>query len=57
MIGHTEGQTVGWKLRAVEEAVSKQIAAAELAAAAAADRRRRFLALAARVPFPRRGGA
>jgi hypothetical protein len=57
MIGHTEGQTVGWKLRAVEEAVLTQIAAAELAAAAAADRRRRFLALAARVPFPRRGGA
>jgi hypothetical protein len=57
MIGLTAGQTVGWKLRAVEEAVLRQIAADELAAAAAADRRRRFLALAARVPFPRRGGA
>ena len=57
MLGHTEGQTVGWKLRAVEEAVLKQLAADAVAAAAAADRRRRFLALAARVPFPRRGGA
>ncbi len=57
MIGLTTGQTVGWKLRAVEEAVLRQIAADELAAAAAADRKRRFLALASRVPFSRRGGA
>jgi len=30
MIGLTAGQTVGWKLRAVEEAVIRQIAADEL---------------------------
>lgn len=50
-------QTVGSKLRSVEEAVLRQIAADAAAAAAAADRRGRFLALATRIPFPRRGGA
>ena len=57
MIGLTTGQTVGWKLRAVEESVLRQIAADAEAAAAAADRTRRVQELMKRIPFPRRGGA